>query len=455
MCTNLNQQIEKIKKFGFADLVRKVRIQEYRKMVNTRLPKPNKNNGGTLQPVLPLIPEEMKSREDDKAAFISLELKTRAGTTAHTYKKYVRKFEEGTPQEWIDLLRDFEEIWTQNNINGGADRTATVRSLLRGDSLTIFDNALEEARTEDGNELPLTAEMVTTACQAVSRAVFPHRALEMQKLWMQRGMKKPYDLSTRKTAAALTRINNSLPFFPGATENDKFSDAEIVGLLEWSLPQSWRAKFDLDGYVPTQESKAKLIEACEAIERNESIEKQNASSQKKKDKEKTPHKKNTSGSINKKKFYCSLHGKNSTHNTSDCFTMKKQKTTDSSDSNGKTEKKFSNRAFRKELNLLSKKSSKKKVLEQYAMIIAKEKAKLQKQERKNQKSTESGSDSDDMSVNCMEKPIPKKKKKVLFEEECPAELKNRKKRAALDQTDEERAFMKEVYASDMEDDESE
>jgi hypothetical protein len=46
---------------------------------------------------------------------------------------------------------------------------------------------------------------------------------------------------------------------------------EIIGLLEWSLPAPWRAKFDLDGYIPTLHSKTRLIEACEAIERNELV----------------------------------------------------------------------------------------------------------------------------------------------------------------------------------------
>ena len=35
------------------------------------------------------------------------------------------------------------------------------------------------------------------------------------------------------------------------------------------MPHAWRTKFDLDGYVPADHSKTRLIEACEAIERNE------------------------------------------------------------------------------------------------------------------------------------------------------------------------------------------
>jgi hypothetical protein len=54
-----------------------------------------------------------------------------------------------------------------------------------------------------------------------------------------------------------------------ATEASKFSEIELIGLLEWSLPATWRAKFDLDSYNPTLHTRAKLIEACEAIEQSE------------------------------------------------------------------------------------------------------------------------------------------------------------------------------------------
>ena len=49
----------------------------------------------------------------------------------------------------------------------------------------------------------------------------------------------------------------------------KLLEVELIWLLEWSLPVTWRAKFDLDGYIPMLHSKARLIEACEAIEQSE------------------------------------------------------------------------------------------------------------------------------------------------------------------------------------------
>jgi hypothetical protein len=74
--------------------------------------------------------------------------------------------------------------------------------------------------------------MVDAALTAVATTVFPHRALEIQRLWMNRGMRKPYKLTTRNTAAAITQINNALPLFPGGTDASKFSNAEVIGLLE-------------------------------------------------------------------------------------------------------------------------------------------------------------------------------------------------------------------------------
>jgi hypothetical protein len=229
----------------FAELIRRIKIDEQKKtkMLSARIPKktPTPN---TLKPMLPLIAEKLTTIEDDKTRFITVELRARVNAPAGsaTCKKYIRKFEEGTAQKWIDLKTDINEIWVQNAIAGGTDRASTARALLRGESLTSFEASIEEARRnddeEDGAPLPIDVAMVDVALTAVATTVFPHRALEIQRLWMNRGMRKPYELTTRKTAAAITRINNALPLFPGGTEGSNFSNAEVIGLLEGSLPPS-------------------------------------------------------------------------------------------------------------------------------------------------------------------------------------------------------------------------
>jgi hypothetical protein len=76
---------------------------------------------------------------------------------------------------------------------------------------------------------------------------------------MRRRMKKPKELSIRKYVAAVGSLNNSLPVFPNGKELDKITPGEILEILEWSIPESWRTKFDLDGYVPTDFTKERFM----------------------------------------------------------------------------------------------------------------------------------------------------------------------------------------------------
>ena len=63
----------------------------------------------------------------------------------------------------------------------------------------------------------------------------------------------------RLASAALSRLNNCLPFFPGGSEASKFSDSELVEILEFSLSLEWKQKFNFDGYIPTDGATALFI----------------------------------------------------------------------------------------------------------------------------------------------------------------------------------------------------
>ena len=79
--------------------------------INSRVPK-FKKGSGSLQPVLPLVPIKIESVDKGKGTFLVFKLNTQTGQAAMSMKdkKYICKFEEGTPQEWIDLMRDVMEI---------------------------------------------------------------------------------------------------------------------------------------------------------------------------------------------------------------------------------------------------------------------------------------------------------------------------------------------------------
>jgi hypothetical protein len=40
-------------------------------------------------------------------------------------------------------------------------------------------------------------------------------------------------------AGSINHLNNDLPLFPKGNDTSKFTEVEITGLLEWSLPTPW------------------------------------------------------------------------------------------------------------------------------------------------------------------------------------------------------------------------
>ena len=68
-------------------------------------------------------------------------------------------------------------------------------------------------------------------------------------------------------AAAVTRLNNELEYYPNGNPEIKYTPEKVVQLLEWALPASWKYEFEKKGYIPSLHNKAKLIQEAEIIER--------------------------------------------------------------------------------------------------------------------------------------------------------------------------------------------
>jgi hypothetical protein len=61
----------------------------------------------------------------------------------------------------------------------------------------------------------------------------------------------------------LEGLDSSLPLFLNGRESDKLTPRGILEILEWSIPEFWSTKFDLDEYVPTEFTKERLMTECE------------------------------------------------------------------------------------------------------------------------------------------------------------------------------------------------
>jgi uncharacterized protein YdaU (DUF1376 family) len=89
-------------------------------------------------------------------------------------------------------------------------------------------------------------------------------------------------------------------------------------MLEWSIPESWRTKFDLAGYVLTEFTKEWFMTECEAVKQNEpkhSNKNNNSIISGKTVTHKKSHGGKHRSTTQKKdtttaKFYCTKHGQN-------------------------------------------------------------------------------------------------------------------------------------------------
>ena len=89
---------------------------------------------------------------------------------------------------------------------------------------------------------------------------------------MTHGMKLPKSMTIRATVSALQKINMALPVFPDATDEDRFSDNEILNILEFMVPPAWRTAFDKKGYIPATCDRKRFIEECEILDIEERME---------------------------------------------------------------------------------------------------------------------------------------------------------------------------------------
>jgi hypothetical protein len=278
-------------------------------------------------------------------------------------------------------------------------------------------------------------------------------------------------------------LNNCLPLFPGGTMASKFSEDEILGLLEWAVPQTWRNKFDLDGYVPSMDSKAKFITECEAMERHQATKKgtDDDDNNNKKQKAKNSKSGNSGPTKNKSEpgkvavnsFYCRECGRNPSHNTDKCFKIKnREQKASPSTSSATLRPTFSKRTFRKEVNSIMRKAGKKNVLGIMAASLKRAQAKDAKRVKKDSAKTDVSSDDEsDESIHgivrVIDGPIPRKKvatvRDMNWDDESSdasvpqkskgnkKEKASRKRKAASDPTlEEETAFLKKVTQAEAE-----
>jgi hypothetical protein len=245
----------------FGALYKKIKITQYRPHLTWKRKKEeemrfqkrqayNKKTTPKFLLIIPLLPTKLLLDElKDKAGYITFTLQVSEGLApgTPTYRKSIRTFEEGDPQQWMEVITGLKEIWAQNSITVLTDMSNTAVALLKGDSLTSYEAAMEDNCTDPDDEsfmVPMTEQHIDGALLAATNQIFPYRALETQKQWLSNYTRKPYEMGAKQFVILMSRINNYILFFPNATVLLKYSKEELLGILKFAVPPHWRKAFE-------------------------------------------------------------------------------------------------------------------------------------------------------------------------------------------------------------------
>ena len=296
------------------------------------------------------------------------------------------------------------------NARDSAETLEPARDTAAGETAAAYRQRVEDARAAV-TEPAIDDDMIDHGLGSVIESVCPYKALEKQKRYMRRFMRKPADMLTRNYVNHIIRMNNEeIPCLPPFLPDQGLSEDEIVDIVLYGVPKSWINKMDEHDFDPLAHSLEELISFCERLESAEQLDRGAAE-----------HKQPSNGKkSSSKKFKAARHNSDSgsgkwchyhetdTHNTADCETLKRIKSREKSGnsssgpSKNKTWKRKADDAksySKKELSAIGKKAAKSAIKKAKAECNAVAKRKTEEDEM----SVSSSSSESINSANVVEK----------------------------------------------------
>ena len=178
-------------------------------------------------------------------------------------------------------LINFKKVIVGQGLNTGPTQFAMARRFLMGDTLSQFNqkaNELKEkAVLEAAENTTVTNAMIEMVANleecfnAVTKTVLPPKALQTQKRYMRRMLRKPQGMKIRDYFGRYIELNNYLKMFPPPPPTKKMPMDEILEHAEFAIPSSWQRQFVLQGFNAVTCPMEEFIEFCERLELSESI----------------------------------------------------------------------------------------------------------------------------------------------------------------------------------------
>ena len=146
------------------------------------------------------------------------------------------------------------------NIKDGDDAVVIVRDVIQGEALRAFSTKLSKMTN------PISMDDVNECIDAVTKTLFPHRALARQKRYMRRFMRKPAGMPIRAYVARIYKLNKYLKEFPPFGKQQALLEDKLVELVECGIPNVWQKQMVMQGFDPINHTMRDLINFTERLE---------------------------------------------------------------------------------------------------------------------------------------------------------------------------------------------
>ena len=217
-----------------------------------------------LKPVIPLerpVPKEFNSKN-----YLTNKCQSVPGdNTSSSYSVTVQYFEEGTPEEWLELLAAHKRVCIGQNITNGPGMYDVLRRHLKGTAVTKYGNVARDTG-------PQTIQNFKIVVKELTKYFFPQHAVRIQKRYIRRFIRKPKDMKFRAFVNRVLELNGHLDKFPEETTNVTptiLEDDEIKDILHHACPKSWQDQMTTLGFNFPEKTIEDMIEFCERFEQIE------------------------------------------------------------------------------------------------------------------------------------------------------------------------------------------
>eukprot|EP00957_Ditylum_brightwellii_P128566 9807313-Ditylum_brightwellii.AAC.2 len=138
---------------------------------------------------------------------------------------------------------------------------AVAKTLLKGNALTVF----EQAEIARGNQ---TVPHFDQCLDDVAEHVFPEKAGQIQKRYMQRNICFGKDLTMKEWVARVQELNGYLKDFPTHNRNltQPLDADELLDILEFGVLASWLREFTVQSFDPVDQGLRTFVEFCTCLE---------------------------------------------------------------------------------------------------------------------------------------------------------------------------------------------